>query len=128
MDYAPDGRAAGRDWAASGISLESGSNHSSEPRQLHSAEKDSAKLLPLHRRGGASLSSSIFNLANTIMGSGLLTLPSAFSEAGLFVGLVMAVVAAALNVFTLHAGAPPPRLFRGASIGVAGGAARMAGW
>lgn len=121
MDYAPDGRAAGRDWAASGISLESGSNHSSEPRQLHSAEKDSAKLLPLHRRGGASLSSSIFNLANTIMGSGLLTLPSAFSEAGLFVGLVMAVVAAALNVFTLHclARASKSRLVpAGASIGV----------
>ena len=51
---------------------------------------------------GASLIASTFNLANTIMGSGLLTLPSAFSTSGLGVGLVMAVAAAALNVLTLH--------------------------
>ena len=53
-------------------------------------------------RKGASRLSSVFNLANTIMGSGLLTLPSAFATSGLAVGLFMAVAAAGLNVLTLH--------------------------
>lgn len=61
------------------------------------------ELFPSARaRGGATLAGSIFNLANTIMGSGLLTLPSAFASSGLVAGLLMAVVAAAFNIFTLH--------------------------
>ena len=57
-------------------------------------------LLP--SRANASLTSSIFNLANTIMGSGLLTLPSAFASCGLTSGIAMAIVAALFNILTLH--------------------------
>lgn len=59
-------------------------------------------LLPSNAAGGASFISSVLNLANTIMGSGLLTLPSAFAGSGLLAGLCMAIVAGILNVVTLH--------------------------
>ena len=52
--------------------------------------------------GGASFSSSVLNLANTVMGSGLLTLPQAFASAGIISGILMAIGAAFLNVFSLH--------------------------
>ena len=54
-------------------------------------------------RATASLTSAAFNLSNTIMGSGLLTLPSAFASAGLTIGLTMAVGAAFANVISLEA-------------------------
>ena len=57
---------------------------------------------PARGSGSASILSSIFNLANTIMGSGLLTLPSAFASAGLISGLVLAISCSALNVMTLQ--------------------------
>lgn len=77
---------------------------SEAPRVPQSPERDSVKLLPQQASSaiGASAASSTFNLANTIMGSGLLTLPSAFADAGLLVGIVMAIVAAAFNVLSLH--------------------------
>lgn len=51
---------------------------------------------------GASLQSSIVNMANTIMGVGLLALPRAFAHSGIVWGLLLTTFAALLNVFTCH--------------------------
>jgi len=50
--------------------------------------------------GGASLFSSILNMANTIMGTGLLALPRCISLAGLVPGLLLIVLSALINVGT----------------------------
>ena len=70
--------------------------------------KNSADSPSLLERGGvrsggsASVASSVFNLANTIMGTGMLALPHAFATAGLASGLALCVVSAAANAFTNH--------------------------
>jgi amino acid permease len=51
---------------------------------------------------GASLSSSVVNMANTVMGVGLLALPRAFAHSGLVWGLLLTTFAAGLNIFTCH--------------------------
>ena len=52
--------------------------------------------------GSASIASCIFNLANTVLGAGMLALPGAFADAGLVTGLVLAGLAGGLNIFTLQ--------------------------
>ena len=50
--------------------------------------------------GQASLFSSAINMANTIMGVGLLALPRAFAHGGIVWGLLLSTLAAAVNVGT----------------------------
>ena len=52
--------------------------------------------------GSASIWSCSVNLANTIMGTGMLTLPYAFSQAGLVFGIFFAVLVAILGGLSLH--------------------------
>ena len=52
--------------------------------------------------GQASTFSSISNLANTIMGSGMLGLPHAFAESGYVLGTVFLLVAATAASAALH--------------------------
>ena len=58
---------------------------------------------PAQRRadGNASLAACIANLAKTILGAGILTLPGAFKGAGLAWGIVFTVVAAITCMFSL---------------------------
>ena len=65
-------------------------------------QTQNVQLLPAASASKASIASSVLNLANTIMGSGLLTLPSAFASCGMVSGLLLAFGAAAANVLTLH--------------------------
>ena len=51
---------------------------------------------------GATLESSIVNMANTVMGVGLLALPRAFAHSGLVWGFLLSTTAAILNIFTCH--------------------------
>lgn len=51
---------------------------------------------------GASLFSGVANLANSILGTGLLALPGAFRDAGMVFGLVFATLSALLGILSLH--------------------------
>jgi hypothetical protein len=55
----------------------------------------------LHSRG-ASIASSVANLANTNMGVGMLALPSAFAAAGWLGGAVMLILSAVIATFGSH--------------------------
>ena len=63
-----------------------------------------AFLADAHASGQATASiwSASINLANTIMGTGMLTLPYAFGQAGLFLGVIFAVAIALLGALSLH--------------------------
>lgn len=65
-------------------------------------EVETAKMLHGGGTPVASLSSSIVNMANTVMGVGLLALPRAFAHSGMVCGLLLTIFAAVLNVFTCH--------------------------
>ena len=60
--------------------------------------------IPLHANdeAGATIMSSVVNLANVIMGVGILALPLAFSEAGWVLGSLLGLGSAALGVLSLH--------------------------
>jgi amino acid permease len=85
------------------VAIEAANLEVQPPPRTPGTEADRSGLLHsrLPRRG-ATLTSSIINLSNTIMGSGLLTLPSAFASSGLLYGVGLAVAAAGLNVLALH--------------------------
>ena len=51
---------------------------------------------------GASMVSSVINLANTIMGTGALALPFAFANSGIVSGTLFLCLSTALAVFSLH--------------------------
>ena len=52
--------------------------------------------------GSATILSSVVNLANVIMGVGILALPLAFSEAGWILGTITMILTAALGILSLH--------------------------
>ena len=52
--------------------------------------------------GKASFTSSVLNLTNTVLGTGLLALPRAFSHGGIVWGLLLNMLAALLNVLSNH--------------------------
>ena len=52
--------------------------------------------------GQASISSSVINLANAILGVGLLALPRSFSQAGFGIGLLLLAFVFALSTLTCH--------------------------
>lgn len=64
-------------------------------------DSDSAGHGLAREEGDASLAGCIANLAKTILGFGILTLPGAFKGAGLVWGVVFTVVTAAIGVFSL---------------------------
>ncbi|KAJ2004123.1 hypothetical protein GGI04_002720, partial [Coemansia thaxteri] len=54
------------------------------------------------QRGGASPVGAAFNIANTIIGSGILALPYALKEAGFYAGILALVLVAFLTAFSLN--------------------------
>lgn len=52
--------------------------------------------------GNSSLFSSVINLSNTILGSGMLGLPYAYSHAGWLFGTILLILSALVMSFTLH--------------------------
>jgi amino acid permease len=58
------------------------------------------QLISSTRKG--TILSSFYNLANTILGSGMLGLPYAFSKAGWFLGTFLLIFSAAIASFSLH--------------------------
>ncbi|KAF9454254.1 AAAP amino acid transporter, partial [Macrolepiota fuliginosa MF-IS2] len=54
------------------------------------------------REGHASLSSCVSNLANTIIGSGMLTFPLAMASAGLFPGILTCIFSGSVAAFGLY--------------------------
>lgn len=56
----------------------------------------------VRKPAGASIRSGIFNLANTILGAGMLGLPYAFAECGLVAGLLLLLTFACLSALGLH--------------------------
>ncbi|KAI0318384.1 transmembrane amino acid transporter protein-domain-containing protein [Amylostereum chailletii] len=54
------------------------------------------------REGHASLTSSVSNLANTIIGSGMLTFPLALASAGIIPGIITCVFSGGVAVFGLY--------------------------
>ena len=91
-------------------------SQSGDPEELLIGEADKGDD---HVRS-ASFLSCVFNLTNTIVGSGMLGLPAAFSNAGSLLGCAFLVAFATTSAFGLHllacaarlasgdAGAPPP--------------------
>ncbi|KAJ8599791.1 hypothetical protein CTAYLR_004011 [Chrysophaeum taylorii] len=51
---------------------------------------------------GAGVLSSVANIANSVLGAGILALPFAYARAGVWGGTVLVCWSAALNVFTMH--------------------------
>ena len=69
--------------------------------KLKNAQSDS--LVDKESDGGdATILSSVINLANVIMGVGVLALPLAFSQAGWFFGMLLCIGSAALAICSLH--------------------------
>ena len=56
----------------------------------------------VHGMGKASPFSCTVNLANTVVGAGMLGLPHAFSEAGSFVGVLLLILAGVASALSLH--------------------------
>ena len=54
------------------------------------------------RGGNASLRSGVFNLANTILGAGMLGLPAAFAECGFVMGILLLFVFAFFSSMGLY--------------------------
>lgn len=73
--------------------------HASMEVELEGAK---ATILRPKQEGTASIISSVVNLANVIMGVGILALPIAFSEAGWLLGMLLMLGSAALGVLSLH--------------------------
>ncbi|CDO73334.1 hypothetical protein BN946_scf185008.g97 [Trametes cinnabarina] len=76
-----------------------------EPRASH--EEDAllgaeATVKRTKREGHATLSSSISNLANTIIGSGMLTFPLALASAGIIPGMITCLFSGAVAGFGLY--------------------------
>ena len=57
---------------------------------------------PGNTHAGASIASGVLNMANTILGAGMLALPHAFAECGLSVGLIFLLIFASLSVLGLY--------------------------
>ncbi|KAG9392335.1 Amino acid transporter transmembrane [Carpediemonas membranifera] len=78
--------------------------------------------------GEAGIFSSIFNIANTILGAGTVTLPYAFKSAGIFMGLVLIIASYLVMLFSMrilvracHRLAPRVYSYRGLAIKCFGG-------
>ena len=76
-------------------------------------ERDSASLVTIGSRdsgaapekatgGSASIFSSSVNLANTIMGTGILALPAAVAECGIVLGVLFMMLSAGAGMLSLH--------------------------
>ena len=70
---------------------------SSSSRDLRHPLNASSPVSPPVSRGAASVFSCVCNLANTILGSGMLGLPGAFAGAGSLTGTVLLLAAAAFS-------------------------------
>jgi amino acid permease len=57
---------------------------------------------PNNTSGDGTILSSFYNLANTILGSGMLGLPYAYSRVGWFLGTIFLILSACLASFSLH--------------------------
>jgi len=78
-----------------------------EPRETTAAGEGDALLgedatVKQLRDGHASLSSSVGNLANTIIGSGMLTFPLAMASAGLIPGMITCMLSGGVAAFGLY--------------------------
>ena len=51
--------------------------------------------------GTASMASTIFNFVNTVVGSGIIGLPYALNEAGLFLGVLELIIFAILTDYSI---------------------------
>ncbi|KAH9004522.1 transmembrane amino acid transporter protein-domain-containing protein [Lactarius hatsudake] len=58
--------------------------------------------LAKEREGRATLTSSVSNLANTVIGSGMLTFPRAFASAGIIPGMLTCLFSGAVGAFGLY--------------------------
>ncbi|KAH7927298.1 vacuolar amino acid transporter 5 [Leucogyrophana mollusca] len=61
-----------------------------------------AIIKPPPREGPATIVSSVSNLANTIIGSGMLTFPLALASAGIIPGMITCVLSGAVGAFGLY--------------------------
>ncbi|KNC55379.1 uncharacterized protein AMSG_12410 [Thecamonas trahens ATCC 50062] len=66
----------------------------------HASEDTALITSPLKSYGTASIPSSIFNLSNTIVGAGVITLPYALRSAGTIIGCVMLIVTCIASMFS----------------------------
>ncbi|KAJ7656472.1 transmembrane amino acid transporter protein-domain-containing protein [Mycena polygramma] len=79
-----------------------------EPTSLHNAGESSALLggdavnRIEKREGKASMVGSVSNLANTIIGSGMLTFPLAMASAGIIPGMITCVFSGSVAIFGLY--------------------------
>ncbi|KAI0640806.1 transmembrane amino acid transporter protein-domain-containing protein [Trametes meyenii] len=91
------GAAQGRAEAADSVDVEPRASH--EEDALLGAE---ASMRKTKRDGHATLSSSVSNLANTIIGSGMLTFPLALSSAGIIPGMITCLFSGGVAGFGLY--------------------------
>ncbi|KAJ7314363.1 transmembrane amino acid transporter protein-domain-containing protein [Mycena albidolilacea] len=73
-----------------------------ESSALLGGDRDTAVKRAVKREGKASMVSSISNLANTIIGSGMLTFPLAMASAGIIPGMITCLFSGSVAVFGLY--------------------------
>ena len=102
FDLPADGQPTRDDLRSSLLSRGSHRSVRSTMRQSVGAFMDPRRSSSVTEPGKASVVSSCVNLANAILGVGLLALPRSFSQAGIATGLVMLFGIYAINVLTCH--------------------------
>ncbi|KAJ7158940.1 transmembrane amino acid transporter protein-domain-containing protein [Mycena filopes] len=73
-----------------------------ESSALLGGDRDTTVKRVIGREGKASMISSISNLANTIIGSGMLTFPLAMASAGMIPGIITCLFSGSVAVFGLY--------------------------
>ncbi|KAJ6581994.1 vacuolar amino acid transporter 5 [Mycena capillaripes] len=77
-------------------------HNAGESSALLGGDRDTAVKRAGKREGKASMVSSVSNLANTIIGSGMLTFPLAMASAGIIPGMITCLFSGSVAVFGLY--------------------------
>ncbi|EJD07295.1 uncharacterized protein FOMMEDRAFT_15993 [Fomitiporia mediterranea MF3/22] len=92
-----------------GVAVDHGGASELPPDELHGGESSALlgadatpKAVIAKREGAGSLISSVSNLANTIIGSGMLTFPLAMASAGIIPGMISCVLCGCIASFGLY--------------------------
>ncbi|KAJ7699026.1 transmembrane amino acid transporter protein-domain-containing protein [Mycena rosella] len=79
-----------------------GPQRAGESSALLGGNRDTAVKRVVGREGKASMVSSVSNLANTIIGSGMLTFPLTMASAGIIPGMITCIFSGSVAVFGLY--------------------------